>query len=93
MPETFEFPLTHQGVRVLNQPTHRVPQRGSQRVNVGETERALSSLGGAVLAGLGAGRGGSLGLALAAVGASMIYRGSSGHCSLYAAAGIDTAHG
>jgi uncharacterized membrane protein len=81
------FPMTHQGVRDLDHPI----RPGAGRVNVGPTERALSSVGGALLAGLGAGRGGLLGLALAAAGAAMIYRGQTGHCSLYAATGINTA--
>jgi uncharacterized membrane protein len=80
--------MTHQGVRDLDQPM----RPGRTRVNVGETERAFSSIGGAMLAGLGVSCGGLCGLALAAAGASLIYRGQTGHCSLYSAAGIDTAH-
>jgi uncharacterized membrane protein len=89
MAAALEFPTTRQGIRDLDQPRR-------SRVNVGGTERAFSSVGGALLAGLGAGRGGLGGLgglALAALGAALIYRGQTGHCSLYAAAGIDTAHG
>ena len=62
-------------------------------MNVGPTERGLSKLGGAVLAGLGLGRGGLLGLAAAACGAGLLYRGFTGHCYAYQAAGINTAHG
>ncbi len=60
-------------------------------VNVGPNERALSSIGGALIAGLGVGRGGLAGLALAALGGALIYRGATGHCSAYAATGINTA--
>lgn len=89
MTEMKTYPLTHQGVRDLD----RRPQAVSacSRVNVGPNERALSSVGGALLAGLGVGRGGLGGMALAALGGALIYRGATGHCSAYAAAGIDTA--
>lgn len=87
MAETTVFPTTHQGVRDLDHPVRYDP-----KVNVGDTERAMSSLGGAVLAGLGLGRGGISGLLLAGLGAALIYRGATGHCSLYAATGTNTAH-
>jgi uncharacterized membrane protein len=88
MATAYEFPTTRQGIRDLNQPRRAV---GSP-VNVGETERALSSIGGAMLAGLGISRGGLSGLLLGAFGAALVYRGSTGHCALYEAAGVDTAH-
>lgn len=80
------YQMTHQGVRDLDNPIR--PR--SAKVNVGPTERAASNVGGALLAGLGVGKGGVLGLALAAVGAALIYRGQTGHCSLYAATGTNT---
>lgn len=80
------YQMTHQGVRDLDNPVR--PR--SAKVNVGPTERAASSVGGALLAGLGAGKGGVIGLTLAAFGAALIYRGQSGHCSLYAATGVNT---
>ena len=86
MAERINYPMTHQGVRDLDNPIR--PGRG--RVNVGPNERAASTFGGAVLAGLGLGRGGLSGLALAALGAALAYRGTSGHCSVYEAAGINT---
>ncbi len=88
MAGTTNFATTRQGLRDLNHPV----RPGSGRVNVGPTERALSSLGGAVLAGLGVGSGRLAGLALAALGGALIYRGSTGHCTLYAAAGVNTTH-
>ena len=87
MANATQFPMTHQGVRDLNNPV----RPGRSRVNVGPNERMASSLGGAVLAGAGVGQGGLMGLALAALGASLIYRGQTGHCSLYSAAGVNTA--
>ena len=62
-------------------------------VNVGETERLISGAAGAALVVLGLSRRSLPGVALAAVGGAMAYRGLSGHCSLYSALGIDTAHG
>lgn len=88
MAAAYEFPTTRQGIRDLNQPR----RAGYSRVNVGETERALSSIGGAILAGLGVSRGGLSGILLGALGAALVYRGSTGHCALYEAAGMDTAH-
>jgi uncharacterized membrane protein len=86
MASAMQFPMTHQGVRDLNNPV----RPASKKVNVGPNERMASSLGGAVLAGAGVGQGGLCGLALAALGAALISRGQTGHCSLYAAAGINT---
>lgn len=87
-PKGVTYPMTHQGVRDLDRP---MPETGPG-VNVGPAERDFSKLGGAVLTGFGLAHGGILGLALAAIGGSLIYRGVTGHCSAYSAAGIDTAH-
>ena len=87
MPGTMNFPMTRQGVRDLDHPA----RPGAGRVNVGPNERAASTLGGALLAGLGVGRGGLFGLLVAAAGAGLVYRGVTGHCSAYAAAGVSTA--
>ena len=59
-------------------------------VNVSEVERALSALAGGGLAIYGISRGSLGGAALAAVGASLVYRGVTGHCHLYEALGVDT---
>jgi uncharacterized membrane protein len=83
-----QFPMTHQGVRDLDNPIC-----GSRDVNVGKVERAVSTLGGAILAGYGVGKGNLVGLVLAAVGGSLIYRGVTGHCSAYQLAGINTTCG
>jgi uncharacterized membrane protein len=85
MAAVMDYPMTHQGVRDLDHP------RRPNQVNVGPNERALSTLGGAILAGLGLSEGGLCGLLIAATGAALAYRGVTGHCSAYAAAGINTA--
>jgi DUF2892 family protein len=54
-----------------------------QQVNVGETERQLSMIGGAVLAAYGLLRGSMSGIALAAIGGALIWRGHTGHCEVY----------
>lgn len=59
--------------------------------NVGRVERLLSNLGGGILLGVGAKRGGVAGLALAGLGSAMLYRGVTGRCHGYAALGITTA--
>jgi uncharacterized membrane protein len=65
--------------------------RGGSHVNVGDTERILSFLGGGALGLLGLSRGSFGGLALAAVGGSLLYRGASGHCSVYQTLDVSTA--
>jgi uncharacterized membrane protein len=60
-------------------------------VNVGQAERLASVLGGGLLAAYGLSRGGLGGLALAAVGGGLIYRGATGHCGLYGALNMSTA--
>jgi len=66
------------------------PQARSQ-INVGDPERWLSLVGGGALALMGLSRRSLGGAALAAVGGSLIYRGMSGHCSLYQALGHSSA--
>jgi uncharacterized membrane protein len=69
----------------------RSDHRAAQNVNVGDTERAISIAVGSGLAVYGVTRGNLRGLLLSAVGAGLIYRGATGHCSMYAALGFDTA--
>jgi uncharacterized membrane protein len=68
---------------------------GSSDVNVGEIERWASAIGGGALAVYGItrliSRGSVGGAVLALVGGSLIYRGTTGHCDMYQALGIDTA--
>lgn len=62
-------------------------------VNVGKMERWASVLGGAALAAFALRRRskGAMGLALA--GAPLLWRGATGHCSVYQKLGIDRVHG
>jgi uncharacterized membrane protein len=60
-------------------------------VNVGQTERLGSIVGGGLLAAYGLVRGTLGGLALAAVGGRLIYRGATGHCPMYGALHLSTA--
>ena len=64
-------------------------QSGSS-VNVGQTERWVSAVGGGALALYGITRGSLGGIALALVGAALVQRGYSGHCNLYEAIGYNT---
>jgi len=53
------------------------------QINVGEFERQMSMIGGTVLAAYGLLRGSFSGLALAAIGGALIWRGHTGHCEMY----------
>jgi uncharacterized membrane protein len=61
------------------------------RQNVGDSERVVSVAAGAALALLGLTRGRLSGLALAAMGGALVWRGYKGHCYTYEALGISTA--
>jgi uncharacterized membrane protein len=61
------------------------------RVNVSNVERIVSLAAGGTLAFLGARRRDLTGLAIAAFGGGLLFRGATGHCHTYAALGIDTA--
>jgi uncharacterized membrane protein len=60
--------------------------------NVGLIERLVSVAAGAVLASFGLGRRSIPGLLAAGMGGMMVYRGATGHCPMYGAMGLDTAH-
>jgi uncharacterized membrane protein len=70
---------------------HKDRHQTSSTVNVGDTERIFSVLGGAALATWGLSRGGFGGLLLGALGGALIYRGATGHCSCYQALDLSTA--
>ncbi|MFL6254711.1 MAG: SRPBCC family protein [Pyrinomonadaceae bacterium] len=63
----------------------------STPVNVGQIERWASAVGGGALALYGVTRGSLGGIALALVGAALVQRGMSGHCSLYEAMNFSSA--
>lgn len=58
--------------------------------NVGDAERIVSVAAGAIVAAVGLRRGTVPGLLAVGVGGALIYRGVTGHCHAYAAAGIST---
>ncbi|HEX8565661.1 MAG TPA: SRPBCC family protein [Pyrinomonadaceae bacterium] len=61
------------------------------QINVGETERIVSGIGGGLLTAYGLTRGDLIGVGIALLGGSLVYRSATGHCSVYGAAGINTA--
>ncbi len=68
----------------------------TSEVNVAGAERWASALGGAALTAYAIKQlkdRSPAGAALAAAGTALIYRGATGHCAMYAAAGINTANG
>jgi len=70
---------------------HREETQGLARhTNVGETERLISGLGGAVFLSYGLSRGTPAGAALALLGGALLYRGATGHCHMYGALGVDS---
>ncbi len=69
---------------------HEDHHTGHAEINVGKAERELSIVGGSVLAVCGLLRGSLSGLALAAIGGALIWRGHSGQCQMYQAMGIDS---
>jgi uncharacterized membrane protein len=71
-------------------------QRGrsnQKQVNVGSTERSASLAAGSLITMLGLSRRSVPGLLIAGLGGMIMYRGASGHCSAYAALGVNTAEG
>src|SRR4051812_25105093 len=87
MPATATPPMTHS---LSSGARPQEAQRSTPYTNVGDPERWLSLIGGGALALFGLSRRSLGGLALAAAGGSLIYRGISGHCSLYQALDINT---
>jgi uncharacterized membrane protein len=63
----------------------------SSTTNVAEVERWASALGGAALTVFGVKQRSVAGAMIAASGGALIYRGATGHCPVYAAAGVNTA--
>jgi uncharacterized membrane protein len=66
-------------------------QHADRDVNVGSTERWISAIAGGAIAVAGIRSRSLLGLLGAAAGGALVYRGATGHCSGYAALGINTA--
>jgi uncharacterized membrane protein len=66
-------------------------EQGSTAANVGASERAVSVAAGAIVGLLGLRRGTLPGLLCAGIGGMMVYRGITGHCSVYESLGLNTA--
>lgn len=67
----------------------RCSRLGSQSINMSETERTLSIIGGAALALYGVSRMPKGAMILLAGGLYAVYRGVKGHCNVYEQMGID----
>ncbi|HET9831136.1 MAG TPA: YgaP-like transmembrane domain [Vicinamibacterales bacterium] len=65
-------------------------QMKATSINLSETERLASALGGALLAAYGISQRSKSGAMIAAAGGALIVRGATGFCPGYAAVGIDT---
>jgi len=65
-------------------------QMRATSINLSETERLASALGGALLAAYGISQRSKSGAMIAAAGGALIVRGATGFCPGYAAVGIDT---
>src|SRR5438105_15931917 len=61
--------------------------------NVDDVERVMSIIGGTALALWGLSRFSLTRLAVAALGANLVYRGITGYCGLYAKLGVSTSDG
>ena len=59
--------------------------------NINKTERIISGFGGGMLALYGLGRRDLAGATLALIGGGLLYRGTTGHCSIYDSLNINTA--
>jgi len=59
-------------------------------INISETERLASAIGGALLAAYGISQRSKSGAAIAAAGGALIVRGATGYCPGYATLGVDT---
>ncbi|MCU1227869.1 MAG: cyclase/dehydrase [Acidobacteria bacterium] len=72
--------------------SHNLAQRiTAANPNVSNPERWLSVVAGAAIATYGLTRRNISGIVLAAVGSGLVWRGASGHCSVYESLGISTA--
>ena len=67
------------------------PSASEREINVGDMERQFSMIGGTALAVYGLARGSFTGLALAGIGAALIWRGHTGHCQMYEMLGHNSA--
>lgn len=82
------------GPHVTDIPRHPNGRKQAPRrePNVGGQERILCIAAGSALALLGISRRSVPGIILGALGGGLIYRGATGHCSVYQAIGVDSTH-
>ena len=66
------------------------PADAGDRTNVGDAERWLSVLAGGAILAAGLRRRDSAGIAGLVAGAALLHRGTTGHCHVYGAFGVDT---
>ncbi|MFO0929330.1 MAG: SRPBCC family protein [Gemmataceae bacterium] len=78
-------------VQVPLAPARSASTGSAPAINVGQSERLFSAAGGVLLSLAGLRRADPLGLAIAAAGAALVYRGFTGHCSVYQALNVSTA--
>src|SRR5215210_1713334 len=65
-------------------------ESGSSEQNINNPERIASAVAGGALVAYGINQGGILGTTLTLLGGGLLYRGGTGHCHVYDAAGINT---
>jgi len=65
-------------------------EQEGRHINVGRDERAASVAAGSIVALLGLSRGSLPGLLMAGLGGALIYRGATGHCSVYEKLNMDS---
>ena len=79
--------------QVTDQAKHGLDRFRNLPENVGADEKRLSVIGGSALGAIGLARiGRPSGWLLLGIGAALILRGTTGHCGLYSALGVDTKH-
>lgn len=66
------------------------PGHSNSEQNVNDPERIVSAVAGGALIAFGVKQGGLVGAALSILGGGLLYRGSTGHCHVYEAAGVNT---
>lgn len=69
---------------------HTVTDAACPVKNVADSERAVSAIGGAIIAGYAVGQRNAATPFLLLLGGLLLYRGLSGHCKMYERLGIDT---
>lgn len=89
--ESMQEALQQAGVTSEQGESNSSSSGSNSDVNVGQTERWASALAGGALAIYGLTRRTWGGVVLALVGGTLIHRGSTGHCYLYGAMGVNTA--